>query len=175
MSGLQPHRAFPPYAFVPGKNPHPLRDPAGHCYGQSPAECAALSEENWQTNDEYLWGIELFNHGYYWEAHESWEGVWNACGRQGMAADFLKGLIKLAAAGVKVREGRPRGVAQHGRRAEELFLSVQARATAPSLFGLALADLLSLARWLATSADAITQAAEPLVRMQLSLAHGARR
>ena len=31
-----------------------------------------------------------------------------ACGRKGVVADFMKGLIKLAAAGVKALEARPR-------------------------------------------------------------------
>jgi hypothetical protein len=41
-------------------------------------------------------------------------------------ADYLKGLIKLAAAGVKAREGQPVGVKRHARRAAELFQSVSA-------------------------------------------------
>jgi hypothetical protein len=68
-----------------------------------------------------LFGIDLFNHGFYWEAHETWEQVWISCGRAGREADFLKGLIKLAAAGVKLREGRPIGVQRHASRARELF------------------------------------------------------
>ncbi|MER9007639.1 DUF309 domain-containing protein [Mesorhizobium sp. M0862] len=24
----------------------------------------------------FRWGIDLFNHGYYWEAHEAWEPLW---------------------------------------------------------------------------------------------------
>jgi len=68
-----------------------------------------------------LYGVDLFNHGYYWEAHESWEVLWLACGRSGRTAGFLKGLIKLAAAGVKARENNPRGMQRHGRRAAELF------------------------------------------------------
>ena len=64
-----------------------------------------------------LFLIELFNAGYYWEAHEAWEGLWHAHGRRGATADLIKGLIKLAAAGVKVRERRPRGVITHSRRA----------------------------------------------------------
>ena len=51
-------------------------------------------------------GVALFNAGYYWEAHEAWEGLWHAYGRRGPTADVLKALIKLAAAGVKVREGQ---------------------------------------------------------------------
>ena len=36
---------------------------------------------------------------------------------------MLKGLIKLAAAGVKAREGRPQGVMRHAKRAQELLHS----------------------------------------------------
>lgn len=39
---------------------------------------------------------------------------------------FLKGLIKLAAAGVKAREGKPAGTRSHARRAAELFEQAQA-------------------------------------------------
>lgn len=63
----------------------------------------------------------MFNAGYYWEAHEAWEGVWIAAGRQGLVADYVKGLIKLAAAGVKIREGSAVGAQRHLTRAEELF------------------------------------------------------
>jgi predicted metal-dependent hydrolase len=68
-----------------------------------------------------LRGVDLFNHGFYWEAHEAWEGLWHACGRKGVLADFLKGLIQLAASGVKHREGIPHGVTNHARRAAELW------------------------------------------------------
>jgi hypothetical protein len=47
--------------------------------------------------------------------------LWITCGRSGREADFLKGLIKLAAAGIKVREGRPIRVQRHASRARELF------------------------------------------------------
>jgi hypothetical protein len=68
----------------------------------------------------------LFNHGFYWEAHEAWESLWHAVGRQGPVAAWLKALIKLAAAGVKAREGNPAGVARHATRALELLAEVRA-------------------------------------------------
>ncbi len=71
-----PERAFPPYTYVPGQAPHPIRDPAGHMHGVEP-EPAELHVEDWWNCTEYLWGIDLFNHGYYWEAHEVWEGLWH--------------------------------------------------------------------------------------------------
>jgi uncharacterized protein len=121
-----PHRDFPPYTYVPGQAPHPIRDPAGHMYGQEPAPAQLLVEEWWNC-EEYLWGLDLFNYGYYWEAHEAWEGLWHAAGRTGAVADFLKGLIKLAAAGVKTREGSLVGRQRHLRRARELFDGVRER------------------------------------------------
>jgi predicted metal-dependent hydrolase len=116
-----PDRPLPPYTYVPGRSAHPSSDPAGHQFGQPPERAATLDEASWQTNRTYHYGIDLFNHGYYWEAHEAWEGLWHACGRRGTTADFLKGLIKLAAAGVKLREDNPRGVRTHAANAATLF------------------------------------------------------
>jgi uncharacterized protein len=41
-------------------------------------------------------GIDLFNSGRYWDAHEAWEHVW-ITDRQGPDAGFYKGLIQVAA------------------------------------------------------------------------------
>ena len=69
----------------------------------------------------FLLGVDLFNHGYYWEAHEVWEGLWRTIDRSDPRSAFLQGLIHLAAAGVKVREGQPAGVRSHGRLAFHHF------------------------------------------------------
>src|SRR5712692_7985241 len=98
---LVPEKPLPPYAYVPGRSPHPLSDPQGHSFGTKPERLDPPDPHYWHVCRPYLYGIDLFNHGYYWEAHEVWEGLWHACGRTGRTAAFLKGLIKLAAAGVK--------------------------------------------------------------------------
>ena len=41
-------------------------------------------------------GVELFNSGRYWDAHEAWEREWTP-DRQGPDAGFYKGLIQVAA------------------------------------------------------------------------------
>src|SRR5712691_4589106 len=97
----RPDCPLPPYAFVPGRSPHPVSDPKGHSFGVMPATPKSFTAAEWATSRDYLFGIDLFNHGYYWEAHEAWEVLWHSCGRSGPTADFLKGLIHLAAAGVK--------------------------------------------------------------------------
>jgi uncharacterized protein len=63
----------------------------------------------WRESPDFVYGVDLFNQGFYWEAHEVWEGLWKAAGKAGTTAEFLKGLIKLAAAAIKRREGRAAG------------------------------------------------------------------
>ena len=119
-----PDVPFPAYAFVPGRHPHPVTDPAGHSFGHPHVVPEPLDSRCPGNSIEFLTAIDLFNAGYYWEAHETWEGLWIAAGRKGELADFLKSLIKLAAAGVKAREGQINGVQRHARRAVELLQSI---------------------------------------------------
>jgi uncharacterized protein len=126
-SSQDPALRWPPYTYVPGGPwPHPnrARDAAEGGDRQAsdlrlrmPSEAAA--------SPLFRRGIELFDAGYYWEAHEAWEALWHAVGRRGATADVLRGLIKLAAAGIKVRERREAGVRTHGRRAAECFASAR--------------------------------------------------
>lgn len=118
-------RPFPPYSYVPGSGtPHPVSDPRGHRHGITEPTPEPLDPKLWRECETYRYAVDLFNHGYYWEAHEAWESLWHAAGHRGRSADFLKGLIKLAAAGVKFREGNSVGVQRHLARAEELLGSL---------------------------------------------------
>jgi len=136
-----PERPLPAYSYVSGLSPHPVSDPRGHSYRAAHSKVEPLDESSYTTNANYLYAIDLFNHGYYWEAHEEWERLWHAAGRNGSTADFLKGLIKLAAAGVKLREGRAAGVVQHARRASELIANAAGRDEKQMMFGLSPAEI----------------------------------
>lgn len=137
-----PALPLPPYAYVPGHDlPHPLNDPRGHSYSDAPPDAGdALNAAAWfadlppdpasrrrvltvtlAANSDWLYAIDLFNGGWYWEAHEAWEGFWHALGRTSLEARFVQGLIHLAAAAVKIREGKPAGVSRHTQRARELL------------------------------------------------------
>ncbi len=116
-------RNLPPYAFVPGQNPHPEK--AGGHMENIEVKVSALSPQNPEKNQDYLYGIDLFNHGYYWESHVWWEALWNEAGRKGVLADFLKGLIKISAAGVKFKLGSIEPTIGHIDRAIELLSSIQ--------------------------------------------------
>jgi predicted metal-dependent hydrolase len=53
-------------------------------------------------------GIDLFNAGYFWEAHEAWELAWIP-DRHGPDRNFYKGLIQIAAGYLHARRGNRRG------------------------------------------------------------------
>jgi hypothetical protein len=148
LSRLVPDEPVPPYAFIPGRWPHPTSDPQGHSFGIEPPLPAKVEPEQWYECRPFLYGIDLFNGGYYWESHVAWESIWMACGRKGVVADFMKGLIKLAAAGVKALEGKAEGVQSHSGRAAELWCAV-ARSLAPQqerFMGFQVTDLVGLAQ-----------------------------
>jgi hypothetical protein len=87
-----PERLVPERAFIPGRTPKPATEAQPASY---------LAAEQWRDNKAYLWGVDLFNHGFAWEAHEAWEGLWRAGKHDQTQATFLQGLIQCAAARVK--------------------------------------------------------------------------
>jgi hypothetical protein len=99
-------RPFPPYRYLPfqdnNSHPHPRTDPAGHSYNEEEDYLPHFTPDEWRTCEPYLYGIDLFNHGYWWEAHEALETVWLAAGQKStQCGKFVQGLIQLAGAQLK--------------------------------------------------------------------------
>ena len=92
--------SLPPYRFVPGESPHPTRSPAGHSYGRELAPIV-IDDQSWRSCEPYLFAIDLFNHGYYWEAHEALEAIWRGVGPHTPIGTFAQGVIQAAAALLK--------------------------------------------------------------------------
>ena len=86
-----PQRELPPYSYVPGQGlPHPTGDERGHSFGRHEPPPLMLDEATWRQNETWLYAFDLFNHGFYWEAHEAWESLWHTARRSGATADLLK-------------------------------------------------------------------------------------
>lgn len=102
-------RTLPDYRHVPGRTPHPTKDPAGHSYGRPGGPVPDLNRVYWRTCEEYLYGLDLFNEGYWWECHEVMEGLWHAAGLGTSAGHALQAIIQCAAAHLKVVCGQPIG------------------------------------------------------------------
>ncbi len=103
--------ALPAYRYLPFQPdiPHPRNDPAGHSYGQEEDYLSGFGIDDWRNCESFLYGVDLFNQGYWWEAHEAWETVWLAAGRETEVGNFIQGLIQLAGAQLKRFTGVPRG------------------------------------------------------------------
>lgn len=96
---------FPPYRYVPGQSPHPRTHPEGHSYGKPEEVHPPWNPDEWKTIERYLYGIDLYNHAYFWEAHEALESLWRAAEPSSVKACFIQGLIQIAAANLHRRMG----------------------------------------------------------------------
>jgi hypothetical protein len=110
-------RALPAYRFVPGKAPHPNRDPGGHSFGDEAPVSRPWRIEDWREIEEYLWAVDLFNAEYWWESHEALEALWHAAGRTTAPARFVQSLVHLSAACLNRRRGHPEAAQRQAARA----------------------------------------------------------
>ena len=99
-------RPLPRYRYLRGHHPHPTGDSRGHSFGR-PDDFQPLANEDWRNNEQYLFAIDLFNDGYWWEAHEALEPLWRAAGRKTPDGLFLQGLIQVSGAMLKEAMGSP--------------------------------------------------------------------
>jgi hypothetical protein len=96
---------MPDVAHIPGINPRPnltfLESISAYAHPKT-------EEKNWKTNIPWLYGIQLFNGAYYWEAHEVWETVWMNAPPNSHEKQFVQGIIHLANGLLKIKMKRPK-------------------------------------------------------------------
>ena len=85
----------------------------------------------------YLAGIELFNAGKFWHAHEEWETAWMATGDEQIRL-FYKGIIQTAAALVHWQKGNPKGLHLNWAKARDKLVQLP-----PEVMGLGLRQLIA--------------------------------
>ncbi|MCR4337131.1 MAG: DUF309 domain-containing protein [Candidatus Omnitrophica bacterium] len=103
-------RAFPPYRFISGENPHPTESPQGHSYQKKEHGVEPLILTQWAKNQDYLFAIDLYNYAFWWESHEAWEGLWRQTSSSDLSHQFLQGLIKISAAFLKWHQHHQNGL-----------------------------------------------------------------
>jgi uncharacterized protein len=91
------------------------------------------------TSGRLAEGVDLFNRGLYWEAHEAWEEAWMP-DRRGPDSGFYKGLIQVAAGCLHYRRRNRRGALNKWRSGADYL-----RPYLPRHLGLELAPLVKLA------------------------------
>ena len=94
-----PDRPLPVSTYVPGRGRRPATETG-----------EVVPTDDWRRCEAYLWGVDLWNHGFPWEAHEAWEGPWRAA-TDDRHRELLRGLIQCAAARVQRAAGKSEGAA----------------------------------------------------------------
>jgi hypothetical protein len=154
-------RPLPPYRYVPGEAPHPTRDPDGHSFGAQASVAEPWRPEDWRHIPDWLWAVDLFNHGYWWESHEALEALWHAAGRTTPPARFVQALVHLSAACLNRRRGHAEAARHQAARAVRGLRA--ARAAGPVVMGL---DVEALA---ADVVRSFSEDGEPPVGLELEL------
>ncbi len=94
---------LPLHVHVPGSGSVPDMGPLELGKAYAPSLTTACG---WQDNLAYLYGHDLLDAGFNWEAHEVWEVVWLAAPANSAERVLLQALIQLANARLKLSMGR---------------------------------------------------------------------
>jgi hypothetical protein len=124
---LVPGEALPRYRYVPGLNPHPVRDEDGHSFGVRAPNPEPITLKNWRESRDYLLGIDLYHNGYLWESHEAWEELWKLAEDDSLEANFLQALILNSAAQLKAHMANAIGVRTHSQAARWRLARIRSR------------------------------------------------
>jgi hypothetical protein len=92
---------LPARKYIPGQGVHPDKDPNGSHIPSIPHDNEIISADTWKESQRYLYTIDLFNNGYWWEAHEVLEKLWVETGKTSEIAIFFQGVIQTSAALLK--------------------------------------------------------------------------
>ena len=101
--------ALPHYKYMPGSNQRPNTEYLECIELQAPA---ITEDSSAASNVAWLYGIRLFNEGFYWESHEVLESVWLSAPPNSRERHLLQSIIQLANARLKHLMGRQRAQAR---------------------------------------------------------------
>ena len=100
---------FPCKRYLPGEDIHPSKHPSGDHMPKCRFNSISFGVQTWRDSDRYLYAIDLFNYGYYWETHEVLEEIWREIGTKTPTGLFIQGFIQIAAALIKKTQSFHRG------------------------------------------------------------------
>jgi hypothetical protein len=109
-----PSRSLPGHKYLPGRTERPEERVLPIAPGPPGA------------TEPFRHGVDLYNHAFFWEAHEAWEQLWHAC-PEGADRLALQGLIQVAAALLKEHLEVPSGAIRLARTGTEKLLEAARR------------------------------------------------
>ncbi|GJL83115.1 MAG: hypothetical protein DHS20C01_27490 [marine bacterium B5-7] len=97
------------------------------------AQCPLQTEvDKWYAHSVYLYGWRMLQGGFYWEAHEIWECVWQRCPANSLEKLLMQALIQTANALLKRRLGQDRAQCRLIAHVLSLFDEIQRRSPEPT-------------------------------------------
>lgn len=109
---------FPTYAHVPGNNPR-------HPENLFDEICASVTSDMTVSDlgetEAMRSGLDLYGHGFFWEAHEVLEAVWMQCPQNSVERYFVQAIIQISNARLKLTMKRPKAAERLFDRASNLF------------------------------------------------------
>lgn len=130
----RPEEPLPPYRYVQGgAHPNPVSGDGGHFQGRAFTAPDPLSEMAWMVNPLWLYGVDLFNHRFFWEAHEVWEPLWRGLDKAEPPGMYIQGLMQVAGGVLKAHAKDLDGVLAFWGQADTRL--AQIAKVAPALWG----------------------------------------
>ena len=126
-----PDLAVPGHAHVPGSGSKPDMAPLEAAKALVAPETSANA---WQDNAAYLYGHDLLDAGFFWEAHEVWEAVWLNCPPNSAEKLLLRMLIQQANTRLKLVMGRRKAAERLAAEVATLRSDLAGRLGAPRSF-----------------------------------------
>lgn len=152
---------LPRWVYTPGETPEPDDDALARAKTLVPPR---FDEFVPFDHPALRYGFALNDAGFFWEAHEILEAVWQAAPKGGRDRILLRACIQIANAGLKKRLGRERAVARLLADARTELSELAARAPKPS-FPHSVAERFPVAR----VAGQLAAASEGALPVMLSL------
>jgi hypothetical protein len=122
---------LPEQPHVPGSGSSPDMAPLEAAKALAPPQTCVNA---WQDNRAYLYGHDLLEAGFFWEAHEVWEAVWLNCPPNSVERVLLRMLIQQANARLKLVMGRRNAAGRLATEVEALRGDLAGRLGAPTSF-----------------------------------------
>jgi hypothetical protein len=108
MERFYPNMPLPKRRFLPGQGmEHPSKNWVAH-FGDATLLLHNTVIDATGQSTAFRYGADCYNEGFYWEAHELWESLWQSVKRKDETlAAALKALIQFAAANVQLLCQKP--------------------------------------------------------------------
>jgi predicted metal-dependent hydrolase len=101
---------FPSFSYIPKLHIHPEKLSEKPHIPLLPELTEKFSVHSWKNCTNYLYAIDLFNYGYYWEAHEVLEKLWLSAGKKSPEGIFVQGIIQVSVAMLKWSQSNTTGL-----------------------------------------------------------------